>query len=142
MIGTTYGSGDGSTTFNLPNLSNRFIEGAAENDAKLNQKISAGLPNIKGQLAFQHQGQGSSLFNYDGGIKDAFYVNASEGSAKSAAVADVSADRYPNAYFDASKGTFDKSGNKIAQANSPYGNADTVQPASIRMVYIICQKLL
>lgn len=27
VIGTTYGSGDGSTTFNLPNLLNKFIEG-------------------------------------------------------------------------------------------------------------------
>ena len=27
VIGTKYGSGDGSTTFNLPNLHHRFIEG-------------------------------------------------------------------------------------------------------------------
>ena len=27
-IGTTYGSGDGSTTFNLPNLTDRFIQGS------------------------------------------------------------------------------------------------------------------
>ena len=28
VIGTTYGSGDGSTTFNLPNLTDRFIQGS------------------------------------------------------------------------------------------------------------------
>jgi len=29
VIGTTYGAGDGSTTFNLPNLSQRFLRGGA-----------------------------------------------------------------------------------------------------------------
>ena len=45
-IGTTYGAGDGSTTFNLPNLSdNRFVEGSTTaGTAK-----SAGLPNITGE---------------------------------------------------------------------------------------------
>ena len=29
VIGTTYGAGDGSTTFNLPNLVDKFVEGSA-----------------------------------------------------------------------------------------------------------------
>lgn len=41
IIGTLYGAGDGSTTFNLPNLNGRFIEGSnTSGTAK-----SAGLPN-------------------------------------------------------------------------------------------------
>ena len=28
VIGTTYGSGDGSTTFNLPDLTDRFLQGS------------------------------------------------------------------------------------------------------------------
>ena len=43
-IGTTYGAGDGSTTFNLPNLVNRFVEGSNASG----QYINAGLPNITG----------------------------------------------------------------------------------------------
>lgn len=31
VIGTTYGSGDGSTTFNLPDLRDRYIIGANTN---------------------------------------------------------------------------------------------------------------
>lgn len=31
VIGTTYGPGDGSTTFNLPNLCNRLVIGASQN---------------------------------------------------------------------------------------------------------------
>ena len=46
-IGTTYGAGDGSTTFNLPNLSdNRFAEGSTT----AGTYKTAGLPNITGNL--------------------------------------------------------------------------------------------
>ena len=41
-IGATYGSGDGSTTFNLPNLIGRFAEGSATPGTVK----EAGLPNI------------------------------------------------------------------------------------------------
>ena len=42
VIGTTWGAGDGSTTFNLPNAVGRFPEGAATAGGY----IEAGLPNI------------------------------------------------------------------------------------------------
>ena len=45
-IGTTWGAGDGSTTFNLPNSIGRFAEGAATSGSYK----SAGLPNITGQI--------------------------------------------------------------------------------------------
>ncbi len=44
-IGTKFGSGDGSTTFNLPDFRNKTFWGANGN---LMSVISAGLPNIKG----------------------------------------------------------------------------------------------
>ena len=47
VIGTTYGSGDGSTTFNLPNLTDRFLQG----DTRFIGTVRyAGLPNIKGTI--------------------------------------------------------------------------------------------
>lgn len=46
VIGTIYGAGDGSTTFNIPNLMGRFIQGAATSGAY----IVAGLPNITGHM--------------------------------------------------------------------------------------------
>lgn len=47
VIGTTYGSGDGSTTFNLPNYSDgKFMEGRGTAGTVKN----AGLPNIKGHI--------------------------------------------------------------------------------------------
>lgn len=46
-IGTNFGSGNGSTTFTLPNLSGRFIEGTTSTGA-VGNTYSAGLPNISG----------------------------------------------------------------------------------------------
>ena len=46
VIGTTYGSGNGSTTFNLPNLTNRFLQGSTTSGTVKN----AGLPNITGTV--------------------------------------------------------------------------------------------
>lgn len=48
VIGTKYGSGDGSNTFNLPNLHHKFIEGT-NTTSEVGQSVSAGLPNISGQ---------------------------------------------------------------------------------------------
>ena len=44
VIGTTFGSGDGSTTFALPNLIDRFAQGSTT----VGTNKSAGLPNITG----------------------------------------------------------------------------------------------
>lgn len=49
-IGTRFGSGDGSTTFTLPNLNERFIEGTTST-ANVGKYIEAGLPNITGTSA-------------------------------------------------------------------------------------------
>ena len=47
-IGTTYGMGDGSTTFNIPDLRDRYIIGANTN--ALGTYIAEQLPNIKGEV--------------------------------------------------------------------------------------------
>ena len=53
IYGTTYGAGDGSTTFNLPDFRNRVIWGATEGGY-----IGAGLPNITGGVTTRGQAQG------------------------------------------------------------------------------------
>ena len=65
IYGTTYGAGDGSTTFNLPDCRNRVFWGA--NTAGY---VEAGLPNITGY--FNHNA------SYIGG---AFYVSGSISSS-------------------------------------------------------------
>lgn len=44
VIGTVYGAGDGSTTFNIPNLLDRYMRGWNSSGGTVEQ----GLPNIKG----------------------------------------------------------------------------------------------
>lgn len=110
-IGTTYGAGDGSTTFNLPNLSdNRFVEGSTTaGTAK-----SAGLPNITGkvgrvlptELPISFSGAFSAGERLNGlqpaPSQELYFVN-----------------------FDASR------------SSAIYGNSDTVQPKSLTLRYFI-----
>ena len=50
-IGTKYGAGDGSTTFNLPNLHHRVLEGTnTTNEVAKYQE--AGLPDINGGFGY------------------------------------------------------------------------------------------
>lgn len=48
VYGTTFGAGDGSTTFNLPDLRDRYIIGANAN--ALGAYIAEQLPNIRGKI--------------------------------------------------------------------------------------------
>ena len=47
-IGTKFGTGNGSSTFTLPNLDERFIEGTTTT-SDVGKKLEAGLPNITGE---------------------------------------------------------------------------------------------
>lgn len=48
-IGVKYGSGDGSTTFNLPNLDGRVLQGTT-NTGQVGNYLEASLPNITGGM--------------------------------------------------------------------------------------------
>lgn len=45
VIGITYGEGDGSTTFALPNLTNRVLQGCSDT-YPVGYQHEAGLPNL------------------------------------------------------------------------------------------------
>jgi microcystin-dependent protein len=107
VIGDTYGAGDGSTTFNLPNLVDKFIEGSAT----AGTVKSAGLPDVKG-----------SLYVYGGSATGAF-----SGSMTQVSIASGTS-------YALNRGTvnFDASA-----SNSIYGNSITVQPPALTMQYII-----
>lgn len=95
-IGTTYGAGDGSTTFGLPNLNGRFLEGTTST-SEVGTYKSAGLPNITGTIlgaanegryftgAFSRTGDGpSKTYRADDGIERYnstadFYASRSSG---------------------------------------------------------------
>lgn len=107
-IGTTYGTGDGSSTFNVPQVEdNRFLEFSSTRGTKKN----AGLPNITGSLKFMSYGQSTS---------GAFTFSA-DGSQSPA-----SGNNYSGVFnFNASR------------SSSIYGASSTVQPKSLTVRAII-----
>lgn len=110
VIGTTYGAGDGSTTFNLPNLTDKFIQGS---DTAGTAK-SAGLPNISG-IVNVHT-----------------FKNGSASGAFSSEIIDTNTHGGVNSDYSFIKIFFNAS-----NSNGIYGNSSTVQPPSLTMRYII-----
>lgn len=53
VIGTKYGAGDGSTTFNLPDMNGRVLQ-ATTNHSEVGQMKEASLPNITGGSASEN----------------------------------------------------------------------------------------
>lgn len=104
-IGTTYGAGNGSTTFNLPDARNKTLWGASGN---LGAVLAAGLPNITGAFAV-----GALCGSFSGAIYNA--NNASTQRSTTDANSPV------KAVLDASR-------------SSPiYGKSTTVQPPSLAL---------
>ena len=115
IIGTTYGSGDGSTTFTLPDYRNRFVMGA-NTASEVGTYLESGAPNITGW----HGGHAykSNDHNETGG---AFYgMDEKHGGAGATTNCDVW-----KMGFDAS-------------LSSPiYGASDIIQPPAGKALWII-----
>ncbi len=117
VIGTMYGAGNGVSTFTLPRLTdNRFLEGApTAGTAK-----EAGLPNITGAFVPHGVNLGTSINAVYGAfagslLPNAYHVNEPTAGSQS----------YNSVDFDASR------------SSSVYGNASTVQPRALTVMYII-----
>jgi microcystin-dependent protein len=116
-IGTTWGSGNGSTTFNVPNLSGYYLKGSTSSGSSL----SAGLPNITG-----HMGANGGIGMI--GISDC-------SGAFSATNNNTKATKYQSA---SSTRTADlRASFSASSSNSIYGSSTTVQPASKTVRYVI-----
>lgn len=123
-IGTAWGSGDGSSTFNIPDARDRFLEGA--NSSGVGTYLSAGLPNITGNFGDNER-----------------YLGANKDTATST--------MYGNGVFNIGNSSTDGRGctswgggtgfknlNFSAQSsNSTYGNSGTVQPNALNVKFII-----
>ena len=115
-IGTTYGAGDGSTTFNLPNLNGRFLEGTTST-SEVGTYKSAGLPNITGTGWFY----GTETIEYTTG---ALRGDNTSRTREHGAHGDV-VKQYPQLQLDAS------------WSDTQYGAASNVQPNSLRALALI-----
>lgn len=115
VIGTTYGAGDGSTTFNLPLLTDeRFIEGS---DVAGTQH-EAGLPNIEGYAIIREVINNSGGAVYKG--VGAFTVEKNKGGTLVTLTI-------------AQEGLADKLTFDASKSNSIYGSSSTVQPKSLTL---------
>nr|DAK65057.1 MAG TPA: tail collar fiber protein [Caudoviricetes sp.] len=114
VIGTKYGSGNGSTTFNLPNLEdNRFMEFHSTPATKKN----AGLPNITGYID-KIRVKLNSDYATSGAFSGSVSTSSGDSSAGSANTIKFN--------FNASKG-----------GSALYGASTTVQPKSLTVRAII-----
>lgn len=113
VIGTVWGTGDGKTTFNLPNLINRVAWGVKNiSSTKTAHYIAAGLPNITGK--------------FDG--------NTNDGHAKIGAFY-VDGERTPGS--DGENNTGGYIGFDASRSNSIYGKSSTVQPPATTLIPVI-----
>lgn len=131
-IGINYGDGDGSTTFNVPDLCGRVVTGAGTADGVtyiLGDKVDAGVPNITGEARTNSTASslGASNVNFDTGSgSGAIRAYISQTSIKYA---------YATGGYYGSNIGFDASGSDIH-----YGASDTVQPNTTVANYIIKAK--
>ena len=108
-IGTTFGSGDGSTTFALPNLIDKFAQGSTT----VGTVKSAGLPNITGVLR--------ALY-YNGDTDVGAFRIGNPGNVHWGPISgDYSLQDY-SYFFDA------------RFSSSIYGNSTTVQPPALTLL--------
>ena len=108
-IGTTFGEGDGETTFNLPDLMGRFVEG---NSVPGTVK-EAGLPNINGDFNMADR----VFFNAGNGC-----FHTSEKGTHPTHVGNYSLGCATTMYMSAS------------HSNPIYGASNTVQPAALTLL--------
>lgn len=113
-IGTTYGSGDGSTTFNLPNLMGKVPWGSTS----VGTVLDAGLPNIRGEITTRATDylENKILFAASSG---ALYYNG-RGGGDSDTLKEITGHKNEHSYkLDASR------------CSSIYGKSTTVQPPAL-----------
>ena len=125
IISTKYGAGDGSTTFNLPNLTNKFIEG----NATPGTSYGAGLPNITGEAYLQPTQSGNET------VPSAIGAFSTQG--------EIIRQNYPgngdlNITISSTKPYYTDNINlNASRSSSIYGASSTVQPPALTLRYII-----
>lgn len=117
-IGTRHGAGDGSTTFNLPDMDARFLEGTTDT-GQVGTNVEPGLPNISGSASFHAMS--------DNSVRErATFTGALYQGEKGSYSASASYDQTNFVMgFDASK------------SSALFGRSSTVQPPSISLLSCI-----
>lgn len=143
-IGTTYGSGDGSTTFNLPDLRGRAVFGKDDMGASAANRITSGVSGITG-TTLGASGGDQNMAQHNHGVTDpghyhvqGFYWNSTAGTRYGYEDGGAS-----SSYFDSGSGGTGNVGAKtqtkttgVTVNNEGSGSSANVPPALI-LNYII-----
>lgn len=126
-IGTKYGAGDGSTTFNVPSLINRVIMGTWS--STFGTTVESGLPNITGNFQTRSgsttEGTSGAIYGAYGAMKYTKNGNGSTNNNATISLTTASTVAGDLIDFDASR------------SNSIYGKSSIVQPPALLIRYYI-----
>lgn len=112
VIGEKFGAGDGVTTFEVPNLVEKFIEGT---ESSVGQTLDAGLPNIKAGFAAYTYFNGNPTGKMESDVYNTNQVQPGGGEEKTFTIFNLDASINSNIY----------------------GKSNTVQPPAVKMLLII-----
>lgn len=125
VLGTTWGAGNGSTTFNLPNVNDRCLEGTT-NTANVGKYLEAGLPDITGTYTSYWN---TSVRGFNAlEAKGCFYADIDETKPGRVVCEDEHGDNTKMNGWPA----FKSSGSQ-----SVYGKSSSVQPNSFHALIIV-----
>lgn len=116
VLGTTWGAGNGSTTFNLPNVNDRCLEGTT-NTANVGKYLEAGLPDITG-FGMWWENMEDPLSQLSGAV----YLDNAKKTWKGSASTD--SDNYRLAF-------------QAKKSNTIYGKSTLVQPKVFYTLIIV-----
>lgn len=112
VIKEKFGAGDGVTTFQVPNLVEKFIEGT---ESSVGQTLNAGLPNISASFTAYTYVNGAPTGKMKSTIGNINQVQPGGGEDRT----------FVNFSLDASRDS------------NVYGKSNTVQPPAVKMLLII-----
>lgn len=112
VIKEKFGAGDGVTTFQVPNLVEKFIEGT---ESSVGQTLNAGLPNITAGFTAYTYLNGSPSEKMRSKITNTNQVQQGGGNDRTFVEFSLDASRDSNVY----------------------GKSNTVQPPAVKMLFII-----
>ena len=120
VIGTRFGAGNGSSTFNIPNMHHRFLEGTTT-AGEVGNYVSAGLPNIEGKMTLNGSPEANIYLEGCFGYRVPTYPITKGG---------IDGNLWRNI---SSQITFYANASSVIYSS----NTHTVQPNSIRITYLI-----
>lgn len=123
VIGTTYGVGDGNSTFNIPDFQAKVPIGCESNSIYYGHTDNGQLPDIQGALNVMGD-HGADIFNAVSN-PGCFSMNTSDKMGWSMSTINQNFGKYAGIIF------------KASGWNSIYGDYTRVRPAGIAIPYVI-----